>query len=221
MKATDQEEGSTRKAKEREARRCFILEAARGLLAERTPEQISMDEIASAAEYTRRTLYSYFASRDDIWLWIHLENTRKRWALQERALQTMETAPDRLEAFAMTLYAHWKENPDAMKVDQYWNYYGIEEELVEPAIFEEFEEFNNLLATELSTIFQEGIDAGSLRPDLPIGPSVSQFLYALRAVLWRALSSSYSFLDSNPDQYVRHYLDQYRSGICTTPRANQ
>ena len=57
-----------RKTVEREARRIYVLDAARRLLATRDIEKTSMDEIAVAADYTRRTLYAYFKSRDEILL---------------------------------------------------------------------------------------------------------------------------------------------------------
>lgn len=205
----------TRRAQEREARGRFILVAASGLLVGKRPGEISMDEIAAAAEYTRRTLYSYFKSRDDIWLRIHLEDMRYRWGAQQQALVGVETAPARITTWAETLYKHWKANPHAMKVEQYWDYKGIERDRVSPDIFSEFEAINSELAVELGVMFQGGIDEGSLRPELPVDACVSQFVYALRAVLGRALSSSYSFLDLDPDQYVQHHLDQYLRSICT------
>jgi hypothetical protein len=42
---------------------------------------------------------------------------------------------------------------------------------------------------------------------------ISQFLYALRAVLGRSLSPAYSFADIQPDDYVLHYLDLFSRSI--------
>ena len=59
---------------EHRTRQSYILEAARGLFAEQNLENCTMEEIAKVAEYTRRTLYSYFKSRDELYLRIHLED---------------------------------------------------------------------------------------------------------------------------------------------------
>jgi len=209
------ERKSARRKAERETRRQFIVEAARRLLAEKRITDISMDDIAAAAEYTRRTLYCYFKSRDDIWLRILHEDMTRRWELQKQSLTETECGLDRILAWAKTLYAFWKENPQSMLVEQYWDFHGIERDRVSAELFDEFEALNEELAAGLRELFHGGIEDGSLRPDLVVDACISQFLYALRAVLGRALSSSYSFTDIDPDQYVRHYLDQYRRSICS------
>jgi len=206
---------SSRKTAEREARRRYIVDAARGLLAEKGISDISMDDIAAAAEYTRRTLYAYFNSRDDIWLRILLEEMKRRWEVQSQALAGIDGGLARITTFAETQYAFWKENPHSMLVEQYWDFHGIDRDRVSAGIFVEFEELNNELAAALRKMFRDGIEDGSLRTDLHVDACISQFLYAHRAVLGRALSSSYSFSDLDPDLYVRHYLDQYRRSICS------
>ncbi len=207
-------QNSSRRKAEREARQRFIVEAARGLLAEQSISDISMDDIATAAEYTRRTLYSYFKSRDDIWLRVLLEDMTRRWRLQKQAVSEIEGGLARITAWAETHFAFWKENPHSVLVEQYWDFHGIERNRVSAEIFDEFEALNNELAAGLREMFQVGIEDGSLRNDLAVDACISQFVYSLRAILGRALSSSYSFTDLDPDLYVRHYLDQYCRGIC-------
>jgi len=215
MAAIDQKQqaGSSRRRAEREARRRFILESARGLLAEKGIGDIRMDDIAAASEYTRRTLYSYFKSRDDIWLRINVEDMAARWESQKRALAEVEGGLARIVVWAEVLYASWKARPNTMLVEQYWDFHGIERERVSPEVFGEFEALNDELATGLREIFNAGIEDGSLRPDLPVDVCISQFIHSLRAVLGRALSSSYSFAEFDADQYVRHFLDQYQRSV--------
>ncbi|MHC4696198.1 MAG: TetR/AcrR family transcriptional regulator [Planctomycetota bacterium] len=191
------------------------MQAARALLAKKGISDISMDDIAVAAEYTRRTLYSYVKGRDDIWLRIHVEDMTQRWKLQKLALTEIEGGLARITAWAETHFAFWKENPHSMLVERYWDFHGIERNRVSAEIFDEFEALNNELAAGLREMFKGGIEDGSLRTDLHVDTCISQFVYSLRAVLGRALSSSYSFADFDPDLYVRRYLDQYRRGICS------
>ena len=204
----------SRKLAEREVRRRFIVEAARGLLIKKQISDISMDDIAVAAEYTRRTLYAYFRSRDDIWLRILLEDMTRRWELQKQALTGIVGGLARITAWAEAHYAFWKANPQSIAVERYWDCHGIHRHRVSAKVFDEFESLNNELADGLREMFRVGIEDGSLRTDLLVDACISQFLYSLRAVLGRALSSSYSFTDLAPDRYVQHYLDQYRRSIC-------
>lgn len=203
----------SRLAVERETRQRFILEAARALFAEKGIESTSMDDIAAAAEYTRRTLYAYFPSRDDICLRIHLEDLERRWELQREALVGVAGGPARLVAWAETLYAFWREHPHSMRLEQYWDFHGIDPEKIDAEVFARFESLNDELADALREVFGEGIADGSLRDDLEADACISQFLYSLRAVLGRALSPGYSFADIDPDRYVRHFLELFCRGI--------
>ena len=205
----------SRRMAERETRRRFIVDAARGLLSKKEISDISMDDIAEAAEYTRRTLYAYFKSGDDIWLRILFEDMTQRWEWQQQALVGVEGGLARITVWAEAHYAFWKENPQSIAVERYWDLHGIDRDRVSTETFDAFETLNNELANELREMFRGGIEDGSLRTDLLVDACISQFLYALRAVLGRALSSSYSFTDVDPDRYVRHYLDQYRRSICS------
>ena len=203
----------SRRTAEREARRQFILDAARALLEEKRIEEIRMDDIAAAAEYTRRTLYSYFKSRDDIWLRIHMADLRRRWARQQEALTGIQDGPSRIGVWAETLYASWKEKPNSMRVELYWDFHGIDRKRISADLFESFEALNEELADGLREIFQSGVEDGSLRSDLQLDACISQLIYSLRAVLGRALSSSFSFTDVDPDQYVQQFLDLFLRGV--------
>jgi len=115
--------------------------------------------------------------------------------------------------WAESLYGSWKENPHAMRLEQYWDFHGIEPEQISPDFFRDFEALNDELAEGLREIFRGGIEDGSLRPELPLDACISQFIYSLRAVLSRALSTSYSFSSIDPDQYVQHFLDLFGRGV--------
>lgn len=203
----------SRRVAEREARQRFILAAARALFEEKGVESTNMDDIAAAAEYTRRTLYAYFKSRDDICLRVHLEDVARRWELQQRALAQAESGLARLVVWAQTLYEFWKQNPHSMQMEQYWDFHGIDQKRISADVFRRFEALNDELADGLREIFRRGSEDGSLRPDLQVDLCISQFLYALRAVLGRALSPAYSFTDIQPEEYVGHYLDLFSRSI--------
>ena len=203
----------SRRTAERRARQAFILDAARALFAEKGVENTSMDDIAAAAEYTRRTLYAYFQSRDDICLRVHLEDVVRRWELQKQALAGTEGGLAKLMVWAQTLYEFWREHPHSMRLEQYWDFHGVQKNRISADVFRRFEALNDELAGGLREIFREGIEDGSVRPDLQVDICISQFLYALRAVLGRSLSPAHSFMNIRPDEYVRHYLDLFSRSI--------
>lgn len=197
---------SPRKASEYRARRRFILDAVRGLLAERGVEETSMDAIAAAAGYTRRTLYAYFKSRDEILLLALCDDLAARWALQKEAISGVSTGLDKIRTWARVAYAYACDNPQALELQVYWDFRGIDRKRIGDDVFAEFESINNELAEGLRGIFRLGTRDGSLRSDLNVDLTISQFIYSLRAVFNRALAVTYSFTTTEPDEYVDHFL---------------
>jgi len=202
-----------RKSQEREARQLFILDAARSLFAGEGIERSNMDAIAAASEYTRRTLYSYFKSRDDILLRVHLEDLGRRWEMQKEALAATDDCLTRIRIWAETLLSYWVEHPHCMRMEQYWDFHGIDPGRIGEETFRSFEALNDDLVEGLREIFRGGIEDGSLRPDLQVDLCISQFVTSVRAIAYRALSPGYSFKDFDRDSYLRHYLDLFRDGI--------
>ena len=203
----------SRKTMERQTRQQFILDAARRLLAEKGIEETGMEDIAAAVEYTRRTLYAYFKSRDEIYLMIFVEDLNDRWAEQKRALTGAANGLDKTRRWGESLYAYSRAHPHSMPLQIYWDFKGINRERVSPEVFTAFEDINEQLAAGLREIFKLGVTDGSLRPDLHLDMSISQFLYSLRSVIHRALTPTYSFTRIDPDEYVKQYLELFLRGI--------
>lgn len=204
---------NTRKRIEREARQHFILNAASDLIMETGIDATSMDDIAAASAYTRRTLYSYFISRDDILLQIHTENLKQRRGCQLEALTGSTDCESRLRIWAEALRDFWLAQPHVMRMEQYWDYRGIDQTKIDEDAFEQFVALNNKLASDLRDIFQGGNDDGSLRPDIQVDLCISLFIESLRRSLYRASSMGYAFADFDDEEYFENFLDLFIRGI--------
>ena len=203
----------SRRHAEIETRRRLIVDAARLLLATQDIEATSMDEIAAAVEYTRRTLYAYFTSRDEILLAVLTGDLTNRWQAQREAIAEVETGHDKLMAWGESLYAFSRAHPQAVRLQAYWDYRGIDRATISEDVALEFERVNTELADGLREIFRLGIADGSLRPGVDVDLCISQYLYSLRIVIHRALSPAYSFAVFDPDEYVAHFLDLFSRAI--------
>lgn len=206
----------SRKEVERETRRRFILDAARRILAKKGVEETSMEDIAGQAEYTRRTLYAYFRSRDEIYVSIFLEDMEARRNLQRAAVAKAGNGLEKIRVWGQAFHEYARQNPHAMRLQLYWDFRGIDESRISRDIFSRFEAINHNLAEDLRDMFRQGVADGSLRPDINADMCISQYLYTLRAVLNRAVSPSYSFASFDPDSYVQHYLDLLSRAIRRT-----
>ena len=196
-----------------ETRQRLIVEATRQLLAERGVETASMDEIAAAVDYTRRTLYAYFKSRDEILLLVLCNDLADRWRTQRNAIAKADTGLAKIRAWGESLFAYTRAHPHSIQLAAYWDYRGVDENRISDTVLDSFKSLNSELAEGLREIFRLGVADGSLRPDLQIDLGISQFLYSLRIVIHRALSQSYSFAAFDADEYVAHYLDLFTRGI--------
>jgi AcrR family transcriptional regulator len=58
--------GEERKERERLQREREILDAAQSLFTEKGFDAMTMDEVAKRADFTKRTVYSYFAGKEDL-----------------------------------------------------------------------------------------------------------------------------------------------------------
>ena len=204
----------SRKEAEIEARRQLIVEAARRLLSTQDIEKTSMDEIAAAVDYTRRTLYAYFSSRDEILLAVLTEDLGTRWQTQQHAIGEVETGLEKLSVWGESLFAFSRAHPQAVRLQAYWDYRGIDRGTISPDVTRQFEEINIALADGLREIFSLGIADKSMRPGLNVDMCISQYLYSVRSVIHRALSPTYSFATFDPDEYVAHFLGIFNRALC-------
>jgi AcrR family transcriptional regulator len=210
-----------RKEMEKESRMGFITAAARRLFGEKGIENTTMEDIAASSNYTRRTLYSYFKSFDEICLLVLLEDQAIRWELQKKAVAAADTGLAKLRAWAESLYQFVRDNPQYVRLEVYWDYRGLNPRLIGRKLFTRFRERNDELADGLRDIFRLGITDGSMRPDLQVDMCISQFLYSFRSILNRAMSPGYSFAEFEAGEYVSHYLDLFSRGILGCRKENK
>ncbi|MCP4899006.1 MAG: TetR/AcrR family transcriptional regulator [bacterium] len=205
----------TRREVEFETRRSFIVDTTRRLISTKDIDSTSMDDIAAAVQYTRRTLYAYFKSRDEIFLQVFAEDLGRRWAVQQRALAEAATGLEKIHLWAEALFQFSREHPSSVRLQAYWSYRGIDPSKISEHLFNDFRRLNDELAEALREIFRLGISDGTLRPDLDVDLCVSQFLYSLRAAIDRALSPAYSFAHFDSEEYVSHFLDLFTRSVRT------
>jgi AcrR family transcriptional regulator len=172
-----------------------------------------MEDIAVMADYTRRTLYTYFKSFDEICLLVLLEDQGIRWEMQKAAVAKADTGLAKLRAWAETLYKFVQDNPQYARLESYWDYRGLNPKQFGRGLFKRFVERNNELADGLREILRLGIADGSMRTDLHIDMTVSQFLYSLRSIISRAVSPGYSFAVFDSEEYVKNFIDLFCRGI--------
>lgn len=195
------------------AKQSFIVDATIELIIEHGINNISMDDIAKAANYTKKTLYAYFKSKDAIFLSAYTKDLTERWNYQKEQIQSAKNGLEKLKDWALSLYKFCEMNPQSLQIHNYMDYHFIKRDKVSHAIFEKFESINNDLADGIRDILNQGLVDGSIRENLEIDLTINQFLYTYRSILNRAFSTKYSFSIFDKSTYVDHYLDLFIRGI--------
>ena len=90
----------SRKERERAARESLILEHAARLLARDGFQDLNLDELAAAAEYSKGTLYLHFKTKEDLVLAVATRAVKHRADLLELAAAFSGTTRDRVRAMA-------------------------------------------------------------------------------------------------------------------------
>lgn len=97
----------TRRHKEIELKRNDIIDAAEKLFFSKGYENTSMDEVAKEAEYSKRTLYAYFNSKEQIYFEIMIRGYRLLIATLEDALRK-EAPADSIEELRLLFFTLFK-----------------------------------------------------------------------------------------------------------------
>ncbi|HYB96006.1 MAG TPA: TetR/AcrR family transcriptional regulator [Vicinamibacterales bacterium] len=161
-----------RQDRERQAVRTSILDAARDLFVAEGYASVSIRKIAERIEYSPAAIYSYFASKDDIFLALAVEGFHR---LDEKVKAAMkrEHALDDVRACWWAFYEFSQEQP------AYFQLMFVDRSV--PRITQEWEgfEFLQQMLTNAVGAVQKAIDAGHLPATLNANAAMH--------MLWAAL----------------------------------
>ena len=134
---------AARRRREKQERRCAILDAAERVFLSKSVRDATMDEIARAAELSKGTLYLYFESKDDLFLAIAC---RALSGLVEKFEAVKASSPrgaDRVRRL-MRAYAQFAmDNHERYRVAMNWLF----EDDPAPVQSQEFDEHQRLVRT--------------------------------------------------------------------------
>jgi AcrR family transcriptional regulator len=154
----------TRKERERAAREELILDHAQRILLRDGFQNLNLDELAEAVEYSKGTLYLHFKTKEDIALAVVTRALKERADFFERALGFKGRSRERARAVGFACCHFAKVYPD---------YFNIELTLKSHSFWEKSDEArqhqfgmqNGRCFRILHRIVTEGIQAGELPSD--------------------------------------------------------
>lgn len=172
-----------RKEKEMLARREAIIAAAEDLFFSKGFQNVTMEEIAEKAEFTRPTLYAYFKTKAELYVVIFTKISLIRWKMLNDAMAQKDTGYDKLYAFGDAYYEFAIQYPEYLKFMLYWDHYGLPCDKIDQDIMKAFTEPRDNARVDLVNAFRLGMSDGTIRDDIEIDYVMPYLCITTRAVL--------------------------------------
>jgi len=162
---------SERKQKEKEIRRKDIINAAEKIFFNKGYHRATMDDVAREAEYSKRTVYIYFDSKEQIYFEIMIRGYKLLIEMLKANLQknTAPTAIDELRQMASTLYQFSNDYSEYFRaIMEYENSELDFQKGIPEHSKEECYALGEQVLGYLTDTLKKGISEGSVRSDLNI-----------------------------------------------------
>lgn len=160
----------SRKERERLARESEILSAAKKLFTDKGFESTTMEEIAKASEFTKRTVYQYFSSKENLFFAVILSGVKQMFSYIEEEVKAGGNGFEKLTGVRRAFCRYMKESPDIYKLMHYTQY--IKSDPAGVPYYQELGKYNSRLFTLFSQLMEEGMKDGSIRSDLKMPLSI-------------------------------------------------
>ena len=158
-----------RKEKAREQRRQDIIEAAEKVFFDKGYDLATMDDVARAAEFSKRTLYVYFSSKEQIYFEIMTRGYKQLLQMlsDDKEKGDRSDAIGELKQMALTLHRFSLMYPDYFRaIMEYENgELDFKNDVPDPSR-EACYELGEQVMGSLIGILNKGIAEGSMRPDI-------------------------------------------------------
>jgi len=159
----------TRKDRERAAREELILDHAQRLLLRDGFQNLNLDVLAAAVEYSKGTLYLHFKTKEDIALAVVTRALKERADFFERALTFKGRSRERIRAIGFACCHFAKEYPD---------YYNVEMTLKSLSFWEKADEVRQheyaMQGSRCFRVMHRLVTEGLQQGDLPAGQLPSE-----------------------------------------------
>jgi AraC-like DNA-binding protein len=113
------EEKFSKRNQNKSLKRAVIIDTAERLFLEKDFESISMDEVANEAGLTKRTLYQYFISKEDLFYAVVLKGEKLLFSLWEEVIENRNNALEKIRLINKAYCQFYIDNPSMLRIMNY------------------------------------------------------------------------------------------------------
>lgn len=191
-----------RKEREKEQRRDLILDAAEKVFKGKGFQEVTVDNIADAAELSKGTIYLYFKSKEDILLAIHLRGEEIMYQMFQKATTTDEPVIHLINNLGEAYYEFFKRYPHYFRTSQFFNNPQFHKEASQE-VLDQCREHGKKVWSLVSGLVDLAVKEKIFRPDIiPLQAAI---------ILWSTGTLLMQQMDTQGDywkEYIKIDLEQ-------------
>lgn len=210
---------SERKKKEKQIRRDDIIDAAEKVIFSRGYDVATMDDIARAAEFSKRTIYIYFNSKEQLYFEIMMRGYKILIEKMEASLNNLKVknSLDRIKQIGIILYKFNNEYPDYFNaIMSYENGERDFVNVISDESREECYELGEKVFGYLTNALEKGIEEGAISSELDI-INTAIILWSCTIGLFNTLIKKRNYIEHyqkrNPEKLLSEGLDMLMMSI--------
>lgn len=186
-----------RKEREKEQRREEILNAAQKIFFEKDLQTSTMDEIAEAAELSKGTLYLYYKSKEDLYLVVMIRGLETLQRMFNDVISLERPIVVRLAMLGEAYFQFFLKHRNYFRMFYFFQNPQFHKQ-VSPEIMETCTMENQKLWNLVIGLIQNGIDEGSLKPNLQPAEAA--------VMLWSSSNAIMTRMDTQ-EEYFKNVLN--------------
>lgn len=193
-----------RREKEMLLRKNDIIDAAERVFFKKGMQQATMDEVAKEAEFSKRTIYVYFQSKEQIYYEIMLRAFKVLNNMFERTMENniSSTSLEKLRLVSFIFIEFSKNHPNYLRVIVDYENQESDFNSQDKVVIECYKEGEKALEI-LKDLLQQGVNEGSILEHINIDNTA--------VILWSSATGIFNNAVKK-ENYLRHYhnLDAYQ-----------
>jgi len=188
-----------RKEKEKQIKKQDILDAAERIFFKNGYEKTTMDEVAKEAEFSKRTVYVYFKSKEEIYfhIMIHGYHILIDFIKEDLMKSKIDNAVEELQILFQSFYRFKVEQfPYFISIMTYETSKSVEDENVDPLIKKECYQLGEEIFQYMADIIKRGIEEKRFCKTLDIEKTA--------LILWASTLGIFNTV-MKKSQYIKDY----------------
>lgn len=186
---------SDRKQKLTDVKKDAIVDGMEKALLSKSYEHLTIDDVAKEAEYSKKTIYSYFKSKDEIYLRLLLRKFDLLFAALKSAIAgSKESGIEKIKRLGESYYKFAQEYPEYMQSIINYEANGTDECNENNKIIADFNTETEKSFLLLEEIIKEGIADGSISAEIDVVST---------AILFWSNINGFVMLTNKKGNYIR------------------